>query len=261
MAHNAPDHCESDTDGTPTLRQGGAWRGLLRYCPSHSIPSQSRRYGHARVQHERDGRTDGLSALCASLRTRIAGRNNVSPHSPSAVTSRRRLPNLDTDPGSVRADNATDGERFRGRFSSERFLLVSRRDRRLDCHNDPDPGGGVRVGGLVRHLPGGYSAQGEGCGPKAHREPLGGSAAPLLSSPLPPPPLLGRRNPAPPPASGLPASPPSSRAGHGQRLARERPPLPCAGLADLRLPALSRQSKLRAASGRRAHSAAPLFLL
>lgn len=33
------------------------------------------------------------------------------------------------------------------------------RGRRLGCNNDPDPGGGVRAGGLVRHLPGGYAAQ------------------------------------------------------------------------------------------------------
>jgi len=48
---------------------------------------------------------------------------------------------------------------------------VSRRCRWLGCHNDPDLGGGVRAGGLVRHLPGGYAAQGEGCGRRAQREP------------------------------------------------------------------------------------------
>lgn len=56
-------------------------------------------------------------------------------------------------------------------FSSERLLRVSRRCRWLGCHNDPDLGGGVRAGGLVRHLPGGYAAQGEGCGRRAQREP------------------------------------------------------------------------------------------
>lgn len=107
-----------------------------------------------------------------------------------------------------------------------------RRRRRLHgCSNDPDPGGGVRAGGLVRHLPGGYAAQGEGRGRGAERGTLGPAHAGLraqLRAPLHPshPAGAGRRAAAAssspgrglesPPGRSRPSSPTlrHSRAGH-----------------------------------------------
>lgn len=101
------------------------------------------------------------------------------------------------------------------------------RRQRHGCSNDPDPGGGVRAGGLVRHLPRGYAAQGEGCGRGAERGALGpahaGARAPLHPSH---PAGAGRRAAAASSSPGRgPESPPErsrrpsptlrhSRAGH-----------------------------------------------
>lgn len=94
------------------------------------------------------------------------------------------------------------------------------RRHRLDPSNDPDPGGGVRAGGLVRHLPGGYAAQGEGCGRRAKRGALG-PASPLAprrkkgaGKPHPHPPGRGLESP---PASGLPTSPTLRNTGAGRQ--------------------------------------------
>lgn len=77
------------------------------------------------------------------------------------------------------------------------------RRRRLGCNDDPDPGGGVRAGGLVRHLPGGYAAQGEGCGRRAERVAFGPAHA-VAGAPLHPshPAGAGRRAPAAPSPPG-----------------------------------------------------------
>lgn len=99
-------HQRQRSDVTPQANRAAGGAGLLPYCPSHPIPSQLRRCGHAGFT------TRGTDGRLLAHARRWAG--YASTRSPSAVTSRRHLPNLDAVPGSVRVDNIAGGERFRG---------------------------------------------------------------------------------------------------------------------------------------------------